>query len=128
VTVSPSQAIYHFGDTPTITASASAGYVFAGWTVAGGLVSGNTGSDSLTVRGDVSLTASFTTAPHKLGTIDPTLGVVNPSDLIILNARLNGLNIWPYTDSDGDLSGDGYVTTADRVMLNKILNGLTPHL
>jgi hypothetical protein len=135
ITVSPSQAFYNYGDTPNITITPSSGSVFSAWNVSGGMVSGNTGSDTLTVCGNVTLTA-FSPAPslalalqlpeHKLGTVDATLGVVNPNDLIILNARLNGFNVAPFTDADCDLSGDGYVTTADRVLLNRILNGIDP--
>jgi hypothetical protein len=90
----------------------------------------------LTVLDNFTLTASFTPTAlttalaipeHALGAISTTTSQVNPSDLTILNARLNGLNIAPYyTDSDCDVNGDGYVTTADRVLLNKILNGLAP--
>jgi hypothetical protein len=137
ITVSPSQAFYTYGDTATITVTPSLGSLFSAWNVSGGLVSGNSGSDTLTIRGNVTLT-SFTPCSalrsalqiteHKLGTIDQSLGVVNPNDLIILNARLDGFDVSPYTDTDCDLTGDGYVTSADRVLLNKILNGFTPPL
>ncbi len=63
VTVSPSQAIYHYGDTVSISASPGAGYLFGGWTVSGGMVSANTGSDSLAVQGNVTLAANFPPPP-----------------------------------------------------------------
>ena len=51
-------------------------------------------------------------------------GTVTAIDLAILNTRLNGFDISPHTDADCDVNGDGHVTTADRVRLNKIRNGL----
>ncbi len=69
------------------------------------------------------LAAALAIGEHPLGSTDAITGAVNQSDLIILNARLNRLNVAPYTDADCDLTGDGKVTTADRVLLRLILNG-----
>ena len=55
VTVTPSQAKYHCGDTVTICQTATPGYTFSGWTVTGGAISGST----LTVLGNVTLTAEY---------------------------------------------------------------------
>jgi len=87
----------------------------------------------LTVNDNFTLTASFTPMTplelalqipeHLLGTLSTTTSQVNPSDLTILNGRLNGLSVAPYTDADCDLTGDGFVTAADRVLLRRILNG-----
>jgi uncharacterized repeat protein (TIGR02543 family) len=62
ITVSPNQPTYFYNDTPTITAAASSGYTFVGWVVTGnGSVAPSlTASQAtLTVQGDVTLTASF---------------------------------------------------------------------
>ncbi len=50
-------------------------------------------------------------------------GVADGNDLAILNARLNGLST-AYTEAQCDVNHDGVVTTADRVMLRKIMNGV----
>ncbi len=60
VSVSPNQASYTTGAVVTITAAPAAGYKFNGWNVTGGTVSGNTGTDTLTINGNVTLSANFT--------------------------------------------------------------------
>ena len=127
--------------TPALSATWSGltGYLVGGRVQGGGVVGSaanlaTTGSCTVTVTvvGDVSgpsnpatTTLTLTVAP--LGDIDGS-GQVDQKDLAIdlaiLNARLNAFDITPYTDANCDLSGDGAVTTADRVLLNKILNGL----
>jgi hypothetical protein len=79
----------------------------------------------LVVTGDVggSASADVTIIVRPLGNIDGS-GQVNSNELAILDQRLNALDIAPQTEAECDLSGDGAVTTADRVLLNSILNGL----
>ncbi len=72
------------------------------------------------VRGSITLTANV----RPLGDIDNS-GAVNSSDLTSLNTRLNNLATG-YPDYNFDLTGNGYVTAADRVILYKILDNLTP--
>ena len=122
---------------PTATASwtVSAGNDLSGYLVGGrvnGPVTGTanmnlTGSCAVavTVVGDVggSATATVTITVRPLGDIDGS-GLVDRNDLAILNNRLNAFAIAPQTDADCELSGDGHVTAADRVLLNRILNDL----
>ncbi len=85
VTVSPNTATYSLGSTPTITAQASTGYAFIQWIVNYGSVSGNTGTDTLTVLGPVTLSASF--APTYVVTVNQTTGgtvTVTPSQAAYL--------------------------------------------
>jgi hypothetical protein len=114
---------YFYGQVITVTASAEPGYFFAGWSVTGAstLSDSSAASTSLTVYDDFTLTADFTVRPT--GDINGD-GKVDGNDLTILNKRLNGFDISPYTKADCDLNDDGAVTTADRVLLRKILNGL----
>jgi hypothetical protein len=71
LTVTPSQATYYYGDTVTITASAGPGYQFLTWLVTGGTVDSPSSSQAtLTVQGNVTLTAAF--AGPVLVTIDPS--------------------------------------------------------
>jgi hypothetical protein len=116
---------YTYGQVITVTASAQAGYLFSGWSVTGASTLSNSTalSTSLTVYDNFTLTANFTVRP--LGDINGD-GVVDEKDLAILNARLNGFDISPYTAADCDLNHDGHVTTADRVILRRILNGPAP--
>ena len=129
-------AVWTNGTTVAPTTSAT----WAGLTgyLVGGRVSGPvTGATNLaltgsctatvTVVGDVSgvnnpATATVTIKVRPLGDINNS-GQVDRNDLAILDACLNAFNIAPQTDADCDLSGDGYVTSADRVLLNRILNG-----
>ncbi len=114
---------YTYGQVIIAIASAQPGYFFSGWTVTGSSTLSNSAmaSTSLTVYDNFTLTADFAVRPT--GDINGD-GKVDGNDLNILNNRLNGIDISPYTDADCDLNGDGYVTTADRVLLRKILNGL----
>jgi uncharacterized repeat protein (TIGR02543 family) len=78
-TVSPSQATYDYGDTPTVTATASPGYAFANWTVTGGTLSSSTAvTASLTVQGNVTLTANYTQNSYS-GTEAVTGGTISLS-------------------------------------------------
>jgi hypothetical protein len=51
-------------------------------------------------------------------------GAVTTDDRDALVNRLNGLTTPGLTDRDLDLNGDGVVTGADRVLLNRVLNNL----
>jgi hypothetical protein len=77
------------------------------------------------VTGNVSgsAVAEVTIMVSPLGDIDNS-GQVDQNDLTILDNRLNARPIAPQTDDDCDLSGEGYVTTADQVLLRLILHSL----
>ena len=59
VSVSPTQAVYYSSNTATVTAAAATSYAFVGWNVAGGLISPSASQATLTVLGNVTLSASF---------------------------------------------------------------------
>jgi hypothetical protein len=105
------------------TSSSSTVYVYGGLSVTG------TGSCQIQVQvtgspaGGLGV-ATVTIAVRQLGDIDDN-NTVNSNDLASLDTRLNGLPTG-LPDYNFDLTGDGYVTTADRVLLRKILNNLTP--
>jgi len=138
--VTPTQS-WVYGRTVTPTGNAEVVWtVSAGSTFSGGLVGGRvsgpvngaanlalTGSSTVTVKvaGNVGGTASATVkiTVRPLGGLDSS-GPAGANDRTILNKCLNDLAIAPQTDSDCDLTGDLDVTTADRVLLNKIVNGL----
>ena len=72
VSVSPQKSAYGYGETIRITATASEGYQFAGWT-------GNSSQGStldLTVIGNVSLTATFTLKQYTLNVVSGLGGTV----------------------------------------------------
>ena len=69
----------------------------------------------------VAIKASFPNA--LLGDIDKD-GFVTGRDRLLLNRRLNNLDVSPFTDLDFDLDGDGAVTSHDRDLLNQILDHL----
>jgi hypothetical protein len=113
----------------------------ASWTGLTGYLVGGRVNELVTSVGNMALTGSCTVHVVVTGNVggsasaDVTItvrplgdiagsGQVVPNDLAMLNASLNAFDITPYTDDDCDLSGDGCVTTADRVLLNLVLNGL----
>lgn len=61
VSVSPSQSTYTYGNVVAISETANPGYTFTNWTVAGGTLSSSAAiTASLTVQGNVTLTANYT--------------------------------------------------------------------
>ncbi|MDZ7581386.1 MAG: hypothetical protein U5R30_12430 [Deltaproteobacteria bacterium] len=68
VSVSPSQATYHYGDVVTITATAGTGEIFANWS---GALTGSTNPETLTISGNHTVTANFAYIEYNLNiTID----------------------------------------------------------
>lgn len=59
IVVSPATGPYHYSDAVTISATPSTGYSFAGWTSG---LTGTSGSQSITVTGNLNLAASWTVA------------------------------------------------------------------
>jgi uncharacterized repeat protein (TIGR02543 family) len=106
VTMTPSQATYHYGDVVTIQAVASPGYYFASWTVAGAALGPNVASTTVTVTNNVSLTALFTqnAAPPLLFSFDGTHGV-EPSGGALL---LSGTTLYGMT-TEGGFSDEGTI-------------------
>jgi len=58
VMVDPDQSSYHYGDVVTLTAGVEPGWSFAGW---GGDLSGTNVRETVTITGNVTVTATFTT-------------------------------------------------------------------
>jgi len=115
-------------DTASLTFTGSAAMLYL---VGGRRSDGVSGTGSCTVTisvvGEQSGTANPATATvtiivRPLGDITGG-GRADRAGLTILNNRLIANDIWPQTDAECDLSGDGGVTVADRVLLNLILNG-----
>jgi hypothetical protein len=65
---------YQDGTAVTLTANASSGYTFSDW---GGDVSGSTNQTSVTMNGNKSITANFSTSPST----DPVILVLSPSEI-----------------------------------------------
>src|SRR5271157_2324943 len=75
VSKNPDQATYTYGTVVTLTATADVGWTFAGWT--GDLVSA-TSPDSITVTGDMTVTATFTQV--EIVSVTPSDAVGNPEN------------------------------------------------
>jgi hypothetical protein len=81
VTVTPSKAIYYYGDQPTIVAAPISGYGLSNWSVTGGTVANAVAaSTTLTVLGNVTLTANFVPVYTLTVSVGPqNTAVVTPS-------------------------------------------------
>ena len=60
VTKTPDEAVYHYGNVVTLSASANPGWGFESWGVG---LSGNTNPGTVTIHGNTSITANFTPVP-----------------------------------------------------------------
>ncbi|MCL4863839.1 MAG: DUF1349 domain-containing protein, partial [Caldilineaceae bacterium] len=109
VTVEPTPAFYLDGDEVTLTATAEAGWVFAGW---GGDVTGEEATITVTLDADKSVTATFlelhtlTTEAVGQGTV-----VVSPDQADYVHGTAVTLTAvaeagWAFVGWGGDLSGD----------------------
>ena len=58
----PAQSTYHYGDTVTLTATASPGWSFSTWT---GATCSLANPCALTIQGNTAITATFTAEPIK---------------------------------------------------------------
>ena len=75
VSKDPDQTVYHSGDKVDLLAHPTAGWTFTGWT---GDLSGSTNPATLTITGDMTVTATFTQAHYTL-TITSAHGTVAKS-------------------------------------------------
>ncbi len=92
ITAPPTSPVtVNHGDATTITASANAGYTFAGWTVTAGTGSiANAANASTTITltaGDATVTASFTLNTYQLSVVAGTGGTITapPSSPVTVN-------------------------------------------
>ena len=105
----PDQPTYHYGDVVTLTATASPGWSFAGWS---GDLSGATNPATLTVTSNHVVTATFTQDEYAL-TLDtvgdgsaarePDQPTYRYGDVVTLTATANPG--WSFATWSGDLSG-----------------------
>jgi len=111
VTVVPAQAVYHYGDVITLTATSNPGWTFTAWS---GDVTGNAPEITHTIIGDTVVTATFSQdaytltvlrAPEQGGTVAvvPEQAVYHYGDVITLTAIANPG--WTFTAWSGDVSG-----------------------
>jgi uncharacterized repeat protein (TIGR02543 family) len=112
----PNQATYHYGDVVQLTASPDIGWSFSYW---GGDLTGSTNPTSITITGNMAITAYFTQNEYTLAiSIDPTAGgsvaaVPTPpyhyGDVVTLTATANPG--YSFDHWSGDTSGSNAVTT-----------------
>jgi uncharacterized repeat protein (TIGR02543 family) len=116
ISKNPSQATYHYGDVVQLTASPDIGWSFSNWA---GDLTGSTNPTSLTITGDMAVTAYFTQNQYTLAiTIDPVAGgsvAAVPTgpyyygDVVTLTATQN--TGYTFDHWSGDASGSNVVTT-----------------
>ena len=111
ITPNPNQGAYVAGSRVVLTASANAGYQFAGW---GGSASGLADPLTITISGSTSVTANFTLVTYALGisgtgsdgTVTPNPGKASylPGDQVVLTASAS--TGYVFTGWSGDASGN----------------------
>ena len=115
VTVSPIQATYTAGQQVTLTATPNAGYYFGNWS---GDASGTTNPRTITITGNMSVTANFTAIQYTLsmsaspaggGTVAATPGPYTYGQQVTLTA--NPYAGYTFSGWSGDASGTTNPTT-----------------
>jgi len=93
---SPDQATYHYGDSVTLTATPSFGWMFSGWS---GDLSGSDMPESITMDGNKAVTATFAEIPTYDLTIDVSgSGSTVPSDGV--HSYIEGIEVEVYSIPD----------------------------
>jgi len=135
VTVSPSTETYDLNDTPTITAAPNAGYKFSGWSVTGGTITTdlNTNPATLTVNGNVTLSANFTAETFNLTAETSNTWVYQNTpattfDRHALILTLNATDTWNNTTYTMTVTQDGAngVVTPTLTQTNSSTTVLVP--
>ena len=103
---------YHYGDVVQLTATADLGWGFVAWS---GDVSSSANPLTLTITGDMTVTANFA---HILGDVDSN-GIVDVTDALIILSCDVGINTSQYssTMNCGDTNGDGKVNSTDALIV-----------
>jgi uncharacterized delta-60 repeat protein len=73
ITLSPNNSSYYSGDSVTVTATPNAGYIFSSW---GGDLTGSTNPTTITVSGNMSLSAVFTQIAYTVTLSEATGGSI----------------------------------------------------
>lgn len=114
-TTTPAAGIHTFNDGSIVevTAAPAAGYIFSHWS---GACSGS-GSCSVAMNTDKSVTANFNPAPTILGDVNGDEEFNSTDALIILSGDV-GINIWQFCPLNcGDVNGDGLVNSTDALII-----------
>jgi uncharacterized repeat protein (TIGR01451 family)/uncharacterized repeat protein (TIGR02543 family) len=134
--VTPTGGAYTAGTVVPVTATASAGWVFSGWS---GDLSGSTNPTSILIDGDKNITATFTaesTPSHNLtvnvvgnGSVLPNGGTFTAGTLLPITATSSAG--WVFSSWSGDLSGSTNPTTilidGDKVITATFTEELTTY-
>jgi uncharacterized repeat protein (TIGR02543 family) len=109
VTKNPNQATYPYGTVVQLTAVANTGWVFSSWT---GSLSGSTNPTSITMNGNKSVTAHFTSNQYTLTITTVGSGSVtkNPNQATYTYGQVVTLTAipttgWSFSSWTGDLTG-----------------------
>jgi peptidoglycan/xylan/chitin deacetylase (PgdA/CDA1 family) len=106
---------YHYGDVVQITAAPDAGWTFTGWS---GDLSGGINPATVTINGNMSITATYTRIMYDLtvnlvgqGAVskDPDQSSYTPGQVVTLTATANPG--WAFGGWSGDLTGSANPTT-----------------
>jgi uncharacterized repeat protein (TIGR02543 family) len=105
----PAQATYHYGDVVQVSATPDIGWSFSGWS---GDLTGSTNPASLTITGNMAVTASFTQNEYTLSTSVVGSGAIseNPSQATYYYGDVVQLTAtpdigWSFSNWAGDLTG-----------------------
>jgi len=82
VAKSPSQSTYHYGDSVQLQATPSAGWVFSAWS---GALTGSVNPSTLTVNGNMDVTASFTLTQFTITSSAGSGGSISPSGGVVVS-------------------------------------------
>jgi uncharacterized repeat protein (TIGR02543 family)/uncharacterized repeat protein (TIGR01451 family) len=96
VTKDPDQTTYRYGDVVALTATADPGWTFAGWS---GALSGTDNPATLTITGDTSVTATFTSEGD-----GPVLDIVKDGPAV---ADVGDTVVYTFTVTNDAINGDG---------------------
>jgi len=112
---------YNDGENVSISATANLGYVFSNWS---GACSGS-GSCSVTMDTNKSVTANFTAATSILGDVNGDNELNSTDALIILSGDV-GINISQFCPINcGDVNADGLVNSTDALIILSYDVGIT---
>jgi uncharacterized repeat protein (TIGR02543 family) len=110
VTIEPNKAMYTYGETVTLTATADPDWMFAGWS---GDISSSQNPITIMMDGNKSITAVFTQKPYTLTIITIGNGMVNKSpthtfyaDGEIVTLTANPDVGWKFVEWSGDISSN----------------------